>query len=351
MAKVSIIIPLYNVEKYLRKCLRSVIDQTLSDVEIILVNDGSKDKSGEIAEEYKRNDSRIKVIHKENGGVCSARNAGLQISTGEYIGFVDPDDWIEPNMFEVMYYKALDSNSDLVVCNYDCVYEQSTTFKWLNIKDELIDVQELGLSNYYYEYFLKYTHGDIVWNKLYKRSIINEHFIKFEKHSEVFADDLLFNLYYLCHVKTICTVNRSFYNYFQRSNHSITSTPRPQLSKRYTRLVEYFIEYAKSQGEFRSISNIPPILFYLLFRNSISHKVKTEGDLSFIKEVFDSLSDSKVYKPLLKQLTFGNSPNIYCKQTGQSIKTNIYMRIYSGICLLHLNQLLTFLIKYEQSKK
>ena len=97
--KVSIIVPVYKVEKYLRKCIDSIINQTLKDIEIILVDDGSPDNCGKICDEYAAKDTRIKVIHKENGGLSSARNAGMEVAEGEYIGFVDSDDWIESDMY------------------------------------------------------------------------------------------------------------------------------------------------------------------------------------------------------------------------------------------------------------
>jgi glycosyltransferase involved in cell wall biosynthesis len=100
MAKLSVIVPIYNVEKYLRKCLDSVVNQTLSDLEIILVDDGSPDRCGEICDEYAANDSRIKVIHKKNGGLPSARNAALDVATGEWVAFVDSDDWLELDIYE-----------------------------------------------------------------------------------------------------------------------------------------------------------------------------------------------------------------------------------------------------------
>ena len=115
--QISVIVPIYNVEKYLAKCIDSIINQTLTNIEIILVNDGSTDNSRKIIDKYDKKDSRIKVIHKKNGGQGSARNAGLDIAKGEYIGFVDSDDWIDSNMYENLYNAAISNNADIVVCN------------------------------------------------------------------------------------------------------------------------------------------------------------------------------------------------------------------------------------------
>jgi glycosyltransferase involved in cell wall biosynthesis len=121
--KISIIVPVYNVESYLRKCINSIQNQTLENIEIILVNDGSKDKSGDICDEYKKKDHRIVVIHKENGGLSSARNAGLEMATGELIGFVDSDDWIEPDYFQVLQDGIIKYNADISVMHFKKVTE------------------------------------------------------------------------------------------------------------------------------------------------------------------------------------------------------------------------------------
>ena len=118
MAKVSVLIPVYNTAKYLQKCLDSVINQTLYDIEIVCINDGSTDESRFILEEYAKKDIRIKVHNKENGGLVAARKTGLELATGEYIGFVDSDDWIEPDMYEKLYNLASQYNADLITCGY-----------------------------------------------------------------------------------------------------------------------------------------------------------------------------------------------------------------------------------------
>lgn len=121
MYKLSIIVPVYNVEKYINQCIDSILNQTLNDFELILINDGSTDKSGIICDEYCKIDSRIKVIHKENGGLSSARNAGIDASRGRYIGFVDSDDWIEKDMYEVLYKNIEEYQSDISICGMNRV--------------------------------------------------------------------------------------------------------------------------------------------------------------------------------------------------------------------------------------
>ena len=138
MVKVSIILPIYNVGVYLERSIESVRNQTLQEIEIILVNDGSEDESLKICKEYEKKDKRIKVIDKLNGGVSSARNAGLKIASGEYIAFLDPDDYVEMNMYENMYNKIMENNSDMCVCNYIIVNGNKQIHIENNLKEELI---------------------------------------------------------------------------------------------------------------------------------------------------------------------------------------------------------------------
>lgn len=127
---ISIIIPVYNVQNYLRECIDSVIAQTYKNLEIILVDDGSPDKSGEICDEYSKKDARIKVIHKENGGLSDARNVALDIAKGEYIGFIDSDDYVEKDMFETLHTLAVEHNAEI----------SSISF-YKTLENEVIDVR------------------------------------------------------------------------------------------------------------------------------------------------------------------------------------------------------------------
>ena len=170
-AKISVIIPVYNREKSLKKCLDSVMGQTYKNLEIILVDDGSKDSSGVICDEYAAGDSRIKVIHQQNAGVAAARNAGLAMATGDYIGWVDSDDWIEPDMYEFMLDNAQKYEADIVVCSRLEQYENRSIFKgWQQTK--ILDTEQaLGLL----------LQDDIIknylWDKLWRRELFdNIHF-------------------------------------------------------------------------------------------------------------------------------------------------------------------------------
>lgn len=191
--KVSVILPVYNVGKYLRQSLDSLISQTLQEIEIICVNDGSTDDSYEILEEYKAKDPRIKVIHKENKGTGAARNDGLRLATGECIGFVDPDDWVKPNMFERLYNEIKEKNLDIVMCMPDGYDEKNAVnapfpyFVDANfeniIDDRVFNWRDLS----------PFAYPMCVWNKLYTKELFDKNNIEFaegldfEDHKVIFG--------------------------------------------------------------------------------------------------------------------------------------------------------------------
>lgn len=205
--KISVIIPVYNVEKYIKKCLDSVVNQTYKNLEIILIDDGSKDESGQICDEYAKLDDRLKVIHRENKGVSSARNLGLDIATGEYIGFVDPDDWLHLEMYEILMLEMSSGDFDVVECNYCMAFEDGSEKvrhghckKYDNYADILHDLFTTDIS-----------HG--IWNKLYKKSAVDG--IRFNSEL-VIAEDSLYLYQCAKNIKLKC-IDKPLYYYFQRS--------------------------------------------------------------------------------------------------------------------------------------
>ncbi len=210
MKKLSVIIPCYNVQEYLSKCIDSVIDNELNDIEIILVNDGSKDDTLKIIKEYKKKyKDIIKVVDQENQGLSMARNAGIEVSTGEYITFLDSDDYVDSKMYSSMLEKAYENNFDLVVCGVKMLYPDhelnvsSGVVKDCNSKEEVKDV----MYNFY----------PAACNKIYKREVIGD--LRFKKG--VWFEDVEFMYRLLPHVKSIGIVNEYYYYYLQREG-SIT---------------------------------------------------------------------------------------------------------------------------------
>lgn len=208
MDKISIVVPIYNVEKYLRKCIDSILNQTYHNLEIILVNDGSTDSSGDICNEYKNKDERIVVIHQENKGMSSARNAGIEIATGQYIGFVDSDDYIEKDMYERLFQNIIDYNADIAICGF--VFEENNKIVSKNftnnveVFDKATALEELLKDRKIHSY---------VWNKLFKRELWND--AKF-KLGVAFEDiDIMYKLFKKAN--KIIYINSLEYYYVQRS--------------------------------------------------------------------------------------------------------------------------------------
>ena len=188
MKLISIIVPVYNVENYLGKCVESILNQTFKDFELILVDDGSSDKSGVMCDQYKEQDKRIKVVHKENGGLSSARNAGLEVAEGEYIGFIDSDDWIMPDMYQFLYDMAIISNADIAQCGFRKVDEEGYEYGEDSVSKSFVTKQYTG------QEAIKQLYGKtqdkeinfLTWNKLYRSTLFsNLHFSEGKNNEDV----------------------------------------------------------------------------------------------------------------------------------------------------------------------
>ena len=221
--KVSIIVPVYKVpEDYLRKCIESLTAQTLKDIEIILVDDGSPDNCGKICDEYASKDERIKVIHKENGGLSAARNTGFENAEGEYITFVDGDDWIDAEMCKVMYDKATEENVDLVICGISKDYgKERIPYEYLLQEGKVYrdaDCKQLQ------EQLLMYNANiGTAYAKLIKRSVLRTHNILHDPVLSQGAEGIVFNFRFFEHLKSAAFVKRHFFHYIYNDN-SISSS-------------------------------------------------------------------------------------------------------------------------------
>lgn len=212
--KITIIVPVYNAENTIKKCLNSIIAQTLKDWELILVDDGSPDGSGHICDEYAMRDSRFKVIHQDNAGVSAARQTGLDAAIGEYIIHADPDDWVEPLMLEELYNKAKNDNADMVICDFFMDYFDNSTYK----KQEVESLQPQCIID---GFFCGSIHGSCC-NKLVKHSVINDCGAKFPKGIN-YCEDICFNVQLLRYNIRISYINKAYYHYVQHST-SVTNS-------------------------------------------------------------------------------------------------------------------------------
>lgn len=245
MNKLSIIIPVYNVEPYIRKCLDSVINQTYKNLEIICIDDGSTDSSGEICEEYAKKDLRIKVFHKTNGGYPSALNLGLNNFTGDYVTFVDPDDWIELDYYQTAYNLAKHKKADIICFGF----YKDTDEKCTLMRNSL----PIDRGNLNREQILKYTFmrdiynsfGAYLWNKIFDsiffRTIENNGYqLRLSEDMKVGCDVLLFTKCVL-KVKNAIYCENAYYHYFQRETslfHSKDIEKRRGSLKAYKKVIE-----------------------------------------------------------------------------------------------------------------
>lgn len=237
MTKVSIIIPVYNAEKYLRQCLDSVVNQTLKDIEIICVNDGSPDNSLEILQEYAKKDDRIKIINKVNGGVSSARNVGLEVAQGEFIGFVDSDDYIDLNYYENLYNRAKVTCSDIVVAEYIYRFRDKKKKVFLKVDKSVVttNVKEkfecLYLPDFCY-----------LGNKIYKRDFLEVRFPE-----GVTYEDIYFTTHVLAQDGRMAVAENATY-YYRNNADSIVNDTSSLNNYFYHKAMAYFYKFLHEQN-------------------------------------------------------------------------------------------------------
>ena len=217
---VSIIVSIYNVEPYLDRCIQSLINQTLENIEIILVDDESPDNCPQMCDAYAKQDRRIKVIHKKNGGLGLARNSGLEIATGEFVALVDSDDYVDIAMYQNLYKIAKEKDLDTVFSNFYIVdqyknthiIQQQKTFK-LFTNDEIKEVMLLNMIASDVSIKKERLIDMSVWRAIYSRKIITKYNIKFESERKYISEDIIFHIDYCTHAKAIGLIPQSYYYY------------------------------------------------------------------------------------------------------------------------------------------
>ena len=244
---ISVIVPIYNVELYLERCIISIISQTIHDIEIILIDDGSTDKSGVIADSYALKDDRILVIHKPNGGVISARNAGIELAKGEYLSFIDPDDWIESTMLDIMYEKACLYNTDIVICGVCSEFVTENRIVEYKLIDKLY-VESDNIGEVFWE-LSKKNISNYMCNKIYKSSLLSNNSLCVEYL--VPGEDLLFNLKAFQYAKSVYISSGVFYHYMHRDNFSLSASYTSRLGCIYDKMINswnMFFDYFNMKG-------------------------------------------------------------------------------------------------------
>lgn len=299
MPKVSIIVPIYNVEKYLERCMQSLLNQTLKDIEIIMVDDESPDNCPKLCDEYAKHDSRITVIHKKNEGLGLARNSGLDIATGDYIAFVDSDDYVEETMFEIMYKKAIDENSDIVYCNNYIYHSESgavtkanapldcdKTFIGRDVIDEVL--KNMIASSPDDARDRKYYMS--VWRGIFKKEIIDG--IRFVSEREYLSEDIIFQVKAL-QCANVVTVIRDYLYYYRENLSSLTHKYRRDriqksiiLYKRLSKELSNIIINDKEDWCIRLLK-----FLYGYFRFSLFSNIASKADVNDLKADFKYCCD------------------------------------------------------------
>lgn len=253
VAKISIVVPIYNVEKYLAYCIESLIHQSLNDIEIILVDDGSPDKSGQIAESYAKKDGRIKVIHQQNEGLGPARNTGIKNATGEYIGFVDSDDWVKPDMFDRLYHIANKEKADIVVgghCDMDKGVAVKTKIhplagKTIHNKKDIESIRKKLYGHAIDDPIIE-AFPMAVWIAIYRRKMLIDNNLYFK---EILSEDTIFNLTTYKYAKIISFTDSTDYCYRTEGQPSIMRTFSNKKLIRYRDFLKTLYKMAESEHD------------------------------------------------------------------------------------------------------
>lgn len=299
--KVSVILPVYNVGKYLRQSLDSLINQTLNEIEIICVNDGSVDDSYDILEEYKAKDSRIKVIHKENKGTGAARNDGLRLATGECIGFVDPDDWVKPNMFERLYNLIKEKNLDIAMCMPDGYDEKNAInapfpyFVDANfeniIDDRVFNWRDLS----------PFSYPMCVWNKLYTKELFDKYNIDFAEGLDFEDHKVIFGT--LLTAERIFFIREKLYVYrFNREGSVLTDNNRRLIDHiEIFNIVENLMKETNTFNILREDFLTYKIHNILYYYSMIKDEFKSEYYENMIKSIRETNLSSDEYNMLCEK--------------------------------------------------
>lgn len=325
MCRVSVIVPVYQVEEYLPRCLDSILAQTFSDFELILVNDGTKDDCPRIMQEYADRDSRIRQVHKENGGLSSARNAGLDIARGEYIAFIDSDDYVDPDLLSDAVAAADRDGAQLVLFNYRLVTDQGVRGPYLDFEDETIDIERYGIADYFYRYWMPYKHGQEAWCRLYRRDVIEENALRYAPNKEVFAEDTLFSAMYLMHVKTLTALKKPYVYYVQRGD-SLMAMKKPQLARRLMTLAVRLTEYAQRCGRGAQLANVLPVLCY---DKLITKGIRLDPSMDDVLAAMEEMGKEPTMRALLRALLGVKPLVMYTLKTRKGFMTQIRGRLFA----------------------
>lgn len=303
MPKVSVIVPVYNVEKYLCRCIDSILAQTFTDFELLLVDDGSPDNCPAICDEYAQKDARIQVIHKENSGVSMARNAALEIATGEFLTFCDSDDYWKPQWLEWLISQMHQNDADVVIGNYIKTDDSGQTDHYQSTHKTGCTVfsSQTDRISYIIQQLLCGFYGWEIWTRLFRTDIIQNNCIRFCTTCGNFAEDLEFVLEYMLFTRSVYSGDYAGYCYCQRSD-SMMSCSRHAVKLNEVNEVSYcfWVRFCQVISDQRYIRQYP-IIHFLILANQYKKMLSKDG-MHNLPEEIKKISKHKWYRKETKQI-------------------------------------------------
>lgn len=299
---ISVIIPAYNAEKYIERCIESISCQTHKDLEIIVVNDGSTDNTQNILERIAKDEHRIKIIKKINEGQGPARNKGIEVARGKYIVFADADDWLEDNAYETLFKIAEEKSCDIIACSYNMAYPDGRIECKKNLKDMDIDLSKVDINSFLYDYFFKIKVGSSVWNKMYRSELIKSNSVLMGNTR--IGEDFFFNLSALVYSSKVCIVNKPLYNYFQPEQ-SVTRKYSKGVTKEYMNYLPKFINLIKNEGNYNLFYPFTSMIVYRALSNGVFNAFCVDGKTdSIYREICDGLQVEFTKKVIADTIKF-----------------------------------------------
>ena len=301
---ISVIVPIYNVEKYLPQCIESILNQTLTNIEIILLNDGSTDRSLSVCEKYATIDKRITLLSHSNIGLGETRNCGIDHAKGSYLAFVDSDDYLEENFLETLYNKALESDADIVeteTYNITDSGEKVPQQSFSNISD--IKLSNNNAAHFYKSYFFPHIYKHNAWDKIYRRQFVVDNHLRFGDNKKIYAEDTWFQLQALFYYPKIAFTSGTHYCYHLRDT-SITHTMQKNLVDREALMIDMYDAFLK----------------------------KSSRNVAIEKKVGAVLSIETITLEALNQTHFGGSKARYLTEINKIEK---YPNVLNDICSIY----------------
>ncbi len=301
MITISVIIPVYNADKFLKRCVTSLLSQTLASCEFIFVNDGSTDSSQSILEDFQQKDARIRLINQENKGVSEARNAGLQIAHGTYIGFVDADDFVENNFFDTLYQTAEKHQLDITVCNYFSSQDGTAFTSKAPFKEHTVYELE-AIKKDILPYFVSHENVNSIWNKLYRTSLVLSHHIVFPK-GVALGEDGWFNSLCFAKASKVYFLSYAGYHYVDVSG----SATRNIVGKNYFQRIEqeFQNDYSHLQNDYLDASQLETLKAQKYCTKIVSllheyynpiNSIDVSSRKRLVKELLNSKTTVKIFK-------------------------------------------------------